>query len=203
MRHSNRMCPSDYLQCPVKHGIHRVAEPAQRIPPSNGIGNDERRRVFNSEAGHRLRGGVVSLARKIFRHVEPFAIELRLDSIGRISRLTNLTEANMIRQALRVGMTCVLLSALTGAGVFAQERGETKAERSQAAEVQPTQARPMRPSTRPPFLGPGSPAQRPFQHTTSQGVTCCAHCLEISSTGACQAWGQCIPNLTQCPVWTN
>jgi hypothetical protein len=118
-------------------------------------------------------------------------------------RLTYLTEANMIGQTLRIGMACVLLSALTGAGVFAQERGETKTEKAQAGEVQPTKARSVRPGTRPPIWEPITPAQKPYQHTTSQGTTCCAHCLEISTTGACKAWSQCIPNLTQCPVWTN
>ncbi len=45
-------------------------------------------------------------------------------------------------------------------------------------------------------------AGKVYQHTTSQGVECCAPCVEIASNGSCKTWGQCT-GAKVCPPWTN
>ncbi len=110
----------------------------------------------------------------------------------------------MIRNALRVAVACTLLSALAGAVVFAHENSGAAVEAPKATAAQPAPVKPRRATGQPAATQPANPLQRKlYQHTTSQGVQCCAPCEVIASDGSCKTWGQCSPGVTTCDVWTN
>ncbi|TXH65158.1 MAG: hypothetical protein E6Q88_14345 [Lysobacteraceae bacterium] len=107
----------------------------------------------------------------------------------------------MIGHARKVITVCLLLSALIGVTVFAQQRATTKAQKAQPMAAEPARVSATKAVETSPVMEPVAPALKLFKHTTSQGKTCCAQCIEIGSNGACNAWAQCASGVTDCPNW--
>lgn len=113
---------------------------------------------------------------------------------------------DLIKHALRVVMSGVLLSALACGAISASasETEGTTEEAPKASTVKPTQVKLRRAAATPAPTQPATPQSRKlYQHTTKMGKKCCASCEEIASNGSCKVWGQCSSTVSTCDAWTD